>query len=129
MATRLVAFTLGDTPQRLDKALSSDVPEGEARSRTRLVADGAVRVNDAMVTDPKTKVVSGAQIQIAVEVVEDSDIGSEDINLDIVFEDADLIVVKKPAGIVVHPAPGAPSGTLVNALLHHCGDDLSGVGG
>ncbi|MEL7177754.1 MAG: RluA family pseudouridine synthase, partial [Pseudomonadota bacterium] len=60
---------------------------------------------------------------------EESHIGPEDIPLDVVFEDADLIVINKPAGMVVHPAPGTPSGTLVNALLHHCGEDLSGVGG
>ena len=54
---------------------------------------------------------------------------AQDIPLDIVYEDADLIVVNKPRGLVVHPAPGHPDGTLVNALLHHCGDSLSGIGG
>lgn len=66
---------------------------------------------------------------ITVSEAEDSHIGPEDIPLEVVFEDADLIVINKPAGMVVHPAPGSPNGTLVNALLHHCGADLSGVGG
>ena len=108
------------------------MPESEALSRTRLarlIAEGAVRVDGAVATDPKAKVVEGAQVAISVTEAEDSHIGPEDIPLDVVHEDADLIVVNKPAGMVVHPAPGSPSGTLVNALLHHCGDDLSGVGG
>jgi len=71
----------------------------------------------------------GALIEIQVEEAQESHIGPEDIPLDIVFEDSDLIVLNKPAGMVVHPAPGTPSGTLVNALIHHCGEDLSGVGG
>ena len=133
MGTRLVAFTLGDSPPpRLDKALSRDVPEGASLSRTRLVRlieDGAVTVNGTVVRDAKARVAAGAEIEISVEEAEDSDIRAEVIPLDIVFEDDDLIVVNKPAGMVVHPAPGTPSGTLVNALLAHCGDTLSGVGG
>jgi len=108
------------------------VPDGAALSRTRLarlIAEGAVRVDGAPVTDAKARVAEGARIEIIVEAAEESHIGPEAIPLEVVFEDADLIVVNKPAGMVVHPAPGSPSGTLVNALLHHCGDDLSGVGG
>ncbi|MEX0365400.1 MAG: RluA family pseudouridine synthase [Ruegeria sp.] len=133
MGTRLIEFTIAAAPPpRLDKALSRDVPAEVALSRTRLarlIDEGAVRVDGVVVTDAKARVAEGAGITITVEEAEDSHIGSEDIPLDIVFEDADLIVVNKPAGMVVHPAPGSPKGTLVNALLHHCGDDLSGVGG
>ena len=121
-----------DPPGRLDKALSRDVPEAAALSRTRLarlIADGAVRVNGDVAVNPKAKVAEGDAIDITIEAAEDSHIGPEDIPLAVVFEDDDLIVVNKPAGMVVHPAPGTPSGTLVNALLHHCGDSLSGVGG
>lgn len=82
-----------------------------------------------MVTDPRAKVAEGDILIIAVPEAVESHIGPEDIPLDIVFEDDDLIVVNKPAGMVVHPAPGTPGGTLVNALLHHFGGDLSGVGG
>ncbi len=133
MAQSLVTFEIAENPPpRLDKALSRDVPEAAALSRTRLarlLGAGAVTVDGAVITDPKAKVAEGAQIVITVEVADDSHIAAEDIPLDVVFEDADLIVVNKPAGMVVHPAPGSPSGTLVNALLHHCGADLSGVGG
>ncbi len=133
MATRQIEFVIAENPPaRLDKAVSRDVPEAAALSRTRLarlIAEGAMQVDGTVVTDPKAKVAEGAVISIHVEEAEDSHIGPEDIPLTIVFEDSDLIVVNKPAGMVVHPAPGSPSGTLVNALLHHCGDDLSGVGG
>ncbi|MEM8730639.1 MAG: RluA family pseudouridine synthase [Pseudomonadota bacterium] len=133
MGAQLVSFNVADNPpSRLDKALSRDVPESAALSRTRLarlIADGAVTVEGAVVTDPKARVAAGAQVAITVEVAEESHIAPEEIPLEITYEDAALIVVNKPAGMVVHPAPGTPSGTLVNALLAHCGDQLSGVGG
>ena len=119
-------------PPRLDKALSRDVPEGAALSRTRLarlVSDGQVRVNGAVVTDGKARVAEGDLVEIDVPEAEEVETVAQDIVLDVVYEDDDLIVVNKPAGMVVHPAPGSPAGTLVNALLHHCGDTLSGVGG
>ncbi len=119
-------------PPRLDKALARDVPEQAALSRTRLarlIEEGAVLVNGIVVQDPRALVGEGAQIDIDVEEAAESHIGPEAIALDVVFEDSDLIVINKPSGMVVHPAPGSPSGTLVNALLAHCGDDLSGVGG
>jgi 23S rRNA pseudouridine1911/1915/1917 synthase len=68
-------------------------------------------------------------VEITVEDAVESHIAAQDIPLDVIFEDADVIVINKPAGMVVHPAPGSPSGTLVNALMAHCGDQLSGVGG
>jgi 23S rRNA pseudouridine1911/1915/1917 synthase len=108
------------------------VPEEAALSRTRLarlLEQGAVIIDGDVATDPKAKVKEGAVVDITVPVADESHIGPEDIPLEVVFEDDDLIVVNKPAGMVVHPAPGTPSGTLVNALLHHCGDSLSGVGG
>ncbi|WP_299354169.1 RluA family pseudouridine synthase [uncultured Shimia sp.] len=133
MATRLVTFQIAENPpKRLDKALSRDVPEAEALSRTRLarlMADGHVLLNGAEARDPKGKVAEGDSVEITVPVADETHIGPEDIPLDVVFEDDDLIVINKPTGMVVHPAPGTPNGTLVNALLHHCGDTLSGVGG
>jgi len=133
MKRRLIAFTIAENPPpRLDKALSRDVPADATLSRTRLarlINEGAVTVNGETVTNPKARVGEGAKIAITVEQATDSHIGPEDIPLEVVHEDSDLIVINKPAGMVVHPAPGSPSGTLVNALLHHCGDDLSGVGG
>lgn len=108
------------------------MPEVAALSRTRLarlLAEGAVRVNGAVTHEAKARVAAGDLIEIDVPTPEDSHIGAEEIALDVAFEDDHLIVVDKPAGMVVHPAPGSPGGTLVNALLHHCGDTLFGVGG
>ena len=108
------------------------MPEEASLSRTRLarlIADGSVQVNGVAETNPKARVAEDDRIEIALDAAEESHIGPEAIPLDVIHEDADLIVVNKPAGMVVHPAPGTPDGTLVNALLHHCGDSLSGVGG
>jgi 23S rRNA pseudouridine1911/1915/1917 synthase len=121
-----------DPPSRLDKALARDVPEEASLSRTRLarlIAEGAVRVGGAVVDDPKAKVAEGDIFEISVPVAAEVDVVAQEIALDVVFEDDDLIVINKPAGMVVHPAPGSPDGTLVNALLHHFGGTLSGVGG
>ncbi|MGR3435727.1 MAG: RluA family pseudouridine synthase, partial [Shimia sp.] len=128
-----VTFILGAAPPpRLDKALARDVPEEAALSRSRLarlLAEGAVRIDGATVTDAKARVAEGARVEIALPEVAEIEARPEAIPLVVVHEDADLIVVDKPAGLVVHPAPGTPSGTLVNALLHHCGVSLSGIGG
>ena len=130
---RLVRLQIAaDPPPRLDKALARDVPEAASLSRTRLarlIAEGAVRVNGAVLADAKARVAEGDTVEITVAEAIDSHISAENIALDVAFEDDDLIVLNKPAGMVVHPAPGSPAGTLVNALLHHCGDSLSGVGG
>ena len=131
--SRVVTIIIGaEPPPRLDKALARDVPEEAHLSRSRLaklIEAGAVERTGEVLSDPKAKVAEGDEIHVSVQDAEDSHILPEDIALDIVHEDADLIVVNKPAGMVVHPAPGSPSGTLVNALLHHFGGDLSGVGG
>jgi 23S rRNA pseudouridine1911/1915/1917 synthase len=133
MSHRTITFILADSPPpRLDKALARDVPAQAALSRTRLsrlIEQGAVRVDGQVLRDPRDQVQAGAQVEIGVEEAEESHIRPEAIPLEILFEDADLVVVNKPAGMVVHPAPGTPSGTLVNALMAHCGDNLSGVGG
>lgn len=133
MAERRVEFQIGQQPAaRLDKALAQNVPPEAALSRSRLgklIVDGQVRVNGAVISDPRARVAEGDTIQISVAEAEESHMVGEDIPLDVVWEDDDLIVVNKPAGMVVHPAPGTPSGTLVNALIHHCGETLSGVGG
>ncbi len=119
-------------PDRLDKALARDVPEAAALSRSRLarlIADGAVRRGGEVLTQTKAKVAEGDVILIALEPPEDLEALPEDIPLRVVYDDSALIVIDKSAGMVVHPAPGTPRGTLVNALLHHCGDSLSGIGG
>ncbi len=133
MSRTIHSVTIGPNPPgRLDKALARDVPEEAHLSRSRLaklLADGAVSRAGAVVINPKEKVREGEVFEIAVEEATEVATAPEAIPLTVVHEDADLIVIDKPAGMVVHPAPGSPSGTLVNALLHHFGGDLSGVGG
>jgi len=133
MEPTLIVFRIAaDPPGRLDKALARDVPESADLSRSRLarlLAEGAVVVNGAVAADPRARVAEGDAVEISVAAATESHIGAEAIALDVIHEDADLVVVNKPAGMVVHPAPGSPGGTLVNALIHHCGDSLSGVGG
>ena len=119
-------------PDRLDKALARDVPEEASLSRSRLmklIAEGAVSRGGLALTDTKARVAEGDEIVITVEAAVELDAQPEAIPLSVVFEDDELIVIDKPAGLVVHPAPGTPRGTLVNALLHHCAGSLSGIGG
>ncbi len=128
-----ISIVIADGPiDRIDKALARSVPEEASLSRTRLmrmITDGAVFMGGQAVTDPKTKVSAGDEVVLILDLPVAVDTLPEDIPLTVVYEDADLIVIDKPAGMVVHPAPGSPQGTLVNALLHHCGDSLSGIGG
>ncbi len=128
-----VVITIGaNPPRRLDKALARDVPEAAELSRSRLVrliSDGAVWLDGQPVTDQKSKVAPAQEYTVHVPTPVQTHMVAEDIPLSILHEDADLIVINKPAGMVVHPAPGTPGGTLVNALLHHFDGHLSGVGG
>ncbi|MFO6464143.1 RluA family pseudouridine synthase [Jannaschia sp. KMU-145] len=132
MSDKIVTFAIAaDPPPRLDKAIARDVPAEAHLSRSRLarlLAEGRVTVNGA-VAGARDRPSEGDAVHVAVPVADDPDTRPEAIPLEIVHEDADLLVVMKPAGMVVHPAPGSPGGTLVNALLHHFGGDLSGVGG
>ncbi len=126
-------ITIGpNPPKRLDKALGRDVPEAAELSRSRLarlIAAGAVACGGEVVTDQKARVAEGQVFIVSLPEPVATHMLPEDIALDVVFEDEALIVINKPAGMVVHPAPGTPGGTLVNALLHHFGGKLSGVGG
>ncbi len=127
-----ITVTVDDAAPRLDKALAAAVPEGAALSRSRLmkmIEAGDVWRGGVAVTDGKAKVQAGDVFTLRLAAPENLDTLPEDIPLTIVYEDKELIVIDKPAGMVVHPAPGTPSGTLVNALLHHCGDSLAGIGG
>jgi 23S rRNA pseudouridine1911/1915/1917 synthase len=118
--------------QRLDRALAA-AAEGMALSRSRigqLIAAGALTGPDgATVAEPARKVKAGERYRLAVPPPADPEPRPEPIPLAIACEDEHLIVVDKPAGMVVHPAPGAETGTLVNALLAHCGESLKGIGG
>ena len=95
----------------------------------RMIAEGAVSLAGRAVTDPKARVAAGEVYALRLDPVVAVHAQAEDIPLSVIWEDGDLIVIDKPAGMVVHPAPGSPTGTLVNALLAHCGDTLSGIGG
>ncbi len=101
-------------------------------SRTRLarlIAEGHVRVGGRVTVDARARVAEGDLVEIDLPEIEEVAIRPEPIALSVLHEDEDLIVIDKPAGMVVHPAPGSPDGTLVNALMHHCGASLSGIGG
>lgn len=118
---------------RLDKFLAArSEAAGEALSRSRiksLIEDGKVTLDGEGVRDGKTKVRAGQSVSIDVPEAAPAEPEGEDIPLDVVFEDEHLIIIDKPAGLVVHPAAGHDSGTLVNALIAHCGETLSGIGG
>jgi len=133
MSSSIVTFLIqADPPKRLDKALSRDVPEEAELSRsqlTQLLAKGAIKINGVVTTEAKAKVVEGQEVEITVPQATKIEAVAQNIPIQIVYEDDDVVVVNKPAGMVVHPAPGSPDGTLVNALLFHCADSLSGIGG
>ena len=125
-----VAVDAAATGRRLDQWLAGALAPDLSRSRVQaLIRDGAVTIGGTAVTEAKRKVAAGERYRIALPEAEAPEPAGEPIPLDILYEDAALIVVNKPAGLVVHPGPGNWTGTLVNALIHHCGDTLSGIGG
>lgn len=114
---------------RLDRALAGLLPD-VSRSRLKALIDAGDVTLDGKVADtPSVKVRTGQVVVLAVPAPVAAEPTAQDIPLDIVYEDEDLLVLNKPVGLVVHPAAGHTDGTLVNALLHHCADSLSGVGG
>ena len=127
--TTVLTASNEDAGMRLDAFLAARLPELSRSRAASLVQEGRVTVNGRPVS--KSCRLSGGET-LSVDLPEqpaDTALTAQDIPLDVVYEDDDVIVVNKPAGLVVHPAPGHPDGTLVNALLHHCGDSLSGIGG
>ena len=129
-APRKVLLADDDAEGRLDAWLTA-VLEGEfSRSRIKaLIEQGAVFLNGTVCSEAKKKIAPGDHVEIVLPEPEDPEPKGEDIPLDVLYEDADVIVIAKPAGLVVHPGAGNWTGTLVNALIHHCGDSLSGIGG
>lgn len=112
---------------RLDKFLADNCALSRSLA-AKLIEEGRVTVN-GKVPSKSIKLKNGDNVSFEMPEPESLDVLPEDIPLDIVYEDKDLLVVNKPKGMVVHPAPGNYTGTLVNALLHHCGDSLSGING
>ena len=128
MVARIVAISPEAAGARLDKTLAEHV-EDLSRARIQaLMAQGLISLRGAVLTDASAKALAG-DYQILIPPPAPADPQPEAIPLSILYEDADLIVVEKPPGMAVHPAPGNETGTLVNALLHHCGASLSGIGG
>ena len=118
---------LSETPQRTDVFVSGLASVSRSRA-VELLENGKVKVNGNSATK-KTKLKNGDTVSVEVPDPVVYDVTPENIPLDIVFEDNDILVVNKPKGMVVHPAAGNYSGTLVNALMYHCGDSLSGING
>lgn len=114
---------------RLDKYLAQSLPDMSRSRIQKLIETGMVECEDIIIADNSFKVRAGDSFQITIPPPQEAVPLAEDIPLDVVYEDEDLIVVSKPAGMTVHPAAGAYHGTLVNALLYHCRDNLSGIGG
>ena len=113
---------------RLDSCISA-LTELSRSAAVRAIENGEVSLNGVVVREKKTEVRHGDEIEIFQAPPTEYEAEAEDIPLSIVYEDSDIIVINKPSGMVVHPAAGNYSGTLVNALLHHCKDSLSGIGG
>ena len=122
-----IAVSEDQTSERLDKFLSTTEPEWSRTQVQQWVKDGLIEVNGKQVK-ANYKVQAGDQIKVDIPDPEELDVEAEPMDLDIYFEDADVLVVNKPRGMVVHPAPGHVSGTLVNGLMAHC-KDLSGING
>jgi 23S rRNA pseudouridine1911/1915/1917 synthase len=126
---RTVTVAEHEAGERLDRLLARHVAE-LSRSRLKaLIESGAVTLDTRTIRDPSHRVNSGAAIAVAVPPPEPAKPAAEPIPLRVVYEDDDIIVIDKPRNLVVHPAAGNWTGTLVNALIAHCGDSLSGIGG
>lgn len=115
--------------QRLDAFIAAASDQLSRNRFKTLIKQGQVSVDGATIREPKHRVNPGNRIVVVLPEPEVANPQGESIPLDIVYEDSDLIIINKPAGMVVHPAVGNWTGTLVNALIHHCGDSLSGIGG
>ncbi len=118
-----------DAGDRLDVVLARAIPVFSRNRIKDLILSGAVSINGRKVAEPKLKLKVGEEVLLTAPEPIEAEPQPQDIPLDILYEDDDLIVINKPVGMVVHPAPGSLDGTLVNALLYHCGDSLKGIGG
>lgn len=115
--------------KRLDSVLAGMMPEYSRSFIQKLFENGSITIGGDPCSEKKRKAAAGDIVEITIPQPERLEVEAEDIPLDIVYEDDELLVVDKPAGMVVHPAPGNHSGTLVNALMYHCGDALSSING
>ncbi|RHR08156.1 RluA family pseudouridine synthase [Pseudoflavonifractor sp. AF19-9AC] len=121
-------LTADQAGERLDAFLARSLPDLTRSAAQRLLEEGAVTLGGKP-AKKNTKTAPGDVVEVTLPEPQPVEVVPQNIPLDIVYEDADVIVVNKPVGLVVHPAPGHPDGTLVNALLYHCGTSLSGING
>ena len=121
-------ITAEENGVRLDTFIAQALPEISRSAAQKLMDNGLVTLNGKTVKK-NHKTTAGEVFEIELPEPEVTDLVPQNIPLDIVYEDNDVVLINKPRGMVVHPAPGHPDGTLVNALMHHCGDSLSGIGG
>ena len=128
IGSEAIEVTLTEPTGRLDRALADALPAFSRARLQALMAEGAITRDGATVTDASARAAAGLY-RLTVPAALPPEPRAEDLGLVVLFEDADLIVIDKPAGMSAHPAPGSHSGTLVNALIHHCGASLSGIGG
>ena len=128
MEIRTLQVNPENAGERLDAFLAEQLEDVTRSAAAKLCAGGSV-TREGKPLAKNYRLTGGETIDVVLPDPEPMDAVAQDIPLDVVYEDADVIVVNKPKGLVVHPAPGHPDGTLVNALLHHCGDSLSGIGG
>jgi 23S rRNA pseudouridine1911/1915/1917 synthase len=118
-----------EAPDRLDRFLALAFPEVSRARFQRLIAEGQVAVEGVCITETRHKLKAGQRVEAVIPPAVAAEPQPEIIPLNVVYEDKDLIIIDKPAGLVVHPGAGNETGTLVNALIAHCGDSLSGIGG
>ena len=125
-----LTFTVdaADAGVRIDKYLSDQIDTHSRSAIVKLIDDGKVKIGETTASK-SVKTAAGDTVTVEIDDPQPVDILPENIPLDVVYEDAHLLVVNKPKGMVVHPAPGNYTGTLVNALMYHCGDALSGING
>lgn len=128
-ATKTFEVVDGNGSERLDRWLATQIPELSRARVQALIKGGHVTRDGGTIVEPNTRVKPAEVYVVVVPDAEPTEVAGEAIPLRVIFEDKSVIVIDKPAGLVVHPAAGHATGTLVNALIAHCGDSLSGVGG
>ncbi len=128
MTIETINLIVNEKSERLDLYLSQQLQEISRSQLQKLIEQGHVRINQQSCVQKKTKLKTGDLIGVDIPPPQPLDLKAENITLDILYEDDQLILINKPAGLVVHPSPGHNEGTLVNALLYHC-DNLAGIGG
>ena len=128
MEEEILSIIAEESGERIDALLARTIEDLSRSAAQRLIEQGAVLIEGRAV-QKNTRCQAGDRITVTMPTTEAIDLVPQDLPLDVMYEDDDLIVVNKARGMVVHPAPGHPDGTLVNALLWHCGDSLSGIGG